>query len=95
MKLRFEIEVDSEKDPPVHEELEVRGGVADCVAGCVRLINMLYSRMAKSNKDLAEKFRQAILVALLHPDSPAFEIDPGDVGNITDISAVFLRRRKE
>lgn len=85
MKLRFEIEVDSEKNTPAHEELEADGSVTEFAVGCVRLISQIYSRVARHNKTAAENFRAMVLVALLHEDPSVFEVDACDVGNISDI----------
>lgn len=95
MNLHFELELDPSEKTHVHETLKASGSGTELAAGCVRLISLIYSRTARHSKAAAEQFRQACLVALLHPDSPAFNVSPCDVASDLDISAVIPKRRKE
>lgn len=95
MNLHFELAFDASGKRLAHETLKASGSGTELAVGCVRLISLIYSRTARHSKAAAEQFRQACLVALLHPDSPAFDVSPGDVASGLDISAVIPMRRKE
>ena len=77
------------------ESLEFAGTTAELTAIVVRIINVIYARTYRANRGAARTFRQVLTVAVMDPDSPVWDHTTNVAGNVTDVTAVFARRRKE
>lgn len=96
MILCYEIEANSEKDVTGHESLDVSGSTPEVEVACARLISLVHARLLKHNKPAAAKFRLHMMVAVCDPHSPVWPLTPDEaVGNVTDISVVIPKPRKE
>lgn len=96
MKFLFELDYKDKKETVLHETLECAGAMDEIAASICRSISLVYAKLLNRGPAHAEAFRRMILVAILSPESPVFKVSPGDaVGNITDISAVIPKPRKE
>ena len=74
------------------ESLELNGDLLRLAAETTRLIQLVHGKLKRSNRRLADAYRQLIQAAILEPNSPVFSGDNA-AGNVQDIVIITPKRK--